>query len=128
MMVFVWMFALMTSFANACILGGGAPAKSFGHPHIAAGGSDVGIVGVGSHHDHEHGATKAACKSFCDREQGTILKSDASLGPDIDSAPLPQADPWPAPSTRAATSVSIAACREPPPGPPVTIRFPRLTI
>lgn len=127
-MIFVWMFALMTSLANACVLSGGAHAASFGHLHAAGHHSDAGITGAGSDHDHDSGPAKAACKGFCDLEQGTSLKSHVPAGLEAGAAPLLHSGLWSTPSPRAIPRVSLAAYRELPPGPPVAIRFPRLTI
>lgn len=127
-MVFVWMFALMTSLANACILNSSVRGESFGHLHSAGHDLAAGITGIGNDHDHESPPAKAACKGFCDLEQGTVLKSHAPSGLDAGAAPLLQVKLWPAPSIRATPRVSLAAYREPPPGPTVAIRFLRLTI
>ena len=127
-MVLVWMFALTTSLANACVLSGAVHSVSLGQVHAVEHAADGGIVGTGSDQDHEPGPAKAACQEFCDLEQVTVFKSQAPSGLDAGAAPLLQADLWPAPFARAAPRVSLAAYREPPPGPPVAIRFLRLTI
>ena len=128
MMVWVWMFALMSSLANACVLSSSVRGERFGHLHSAGHDAVAGIIGIGTDHDHEPQPAKAACKGFCDLEQGTVLKSHAPSGLDLGAAPLLQAELWPVPFARVAPRVSLATYREPPPGPPVAIRFLRLTI
>ncbi|MBN8492129.1 MAG: hypothetical protein J0M00_11985 [Burkholderiales bacterium] len=131
MVLFVWFFALVSGWANACLLQGRAAGQAV---HAAHTGS-VALVesGAAAHSGHGGvddgtGAARAACQDLCDDEQSTIpsqkLPTAAELGPAL---LLPVA-PWNAvvaPATGPRLRLPGAA---PPREPPVAIRFLRLTI
>ncbi|HOM14351.1 MAG TPA: hypothetical protein PLB41_13645 [Rubrivivax sp.] len=135
MVLFAWFFALVSGWANACLLQGRAADQAGHATHVES----VALVESGAaphaaNSDHQGsdddgaGAARAACQDVCDDEQSTIPSNKLPAAPDLGSAPLLPAAPW---------SAVIAAATAPrlrPPGaappcePPVAIRFLRLTI
>lgn len=128
----VWLFALGSGVANACLLEPArehsssqhasnadtpdAPAATAGHEHAS-----------GDHGDH-HGPAKESCLKACDDGSQLLLK--ASVGVD-------QTDPGLAPFVTtlwtAEVPAVLALCRAdvlqaPPLGPPVRIRYSRLAL
>lgn len=135
-MLWVWLLALATGMANACLL----PAPPVPHGHAAAGhsaptavapGQDQGASSAQPACEHEGAAShaRAACQSFCAAESLGLTNPQAAktmMAADLPlllarSAGLPVA-----PAVRAAPRPGPGA----PPGaqPPVAIRFLRLTI
>jgi hypothetical protein len=127
-MVLVWIFGLMVSLANACVLDGGGV-------RVSAHGLDPGVAAASAGHERAGGTSdrgpspaKAACLDFCDQAQSTVLKAQASNFPDAAALPMLFVDSWPAPPTRAAAAVTFAVVTDPPPDRAVAIRFLRLTL
>lgn len=134
MVLFIWLFALVSGWANACLLQDSAAGRA-GH---AAHTESVALVESGAtphpegdHHggdDDGKGVARAACQDVCDNEQSTIPSYKLPAAPDLGSPPLLQAAPWSsvvAPATARCVHPHGAA---PPCEPPVAIRFLRLTI
>ena len=130
-MLFVWLFAVAASWANACIL----QPEGSGEHHLRSGLSVPD--GPGSDHDagaggsHESDPALQACVSFCDTGQSIVAKAQPAKGDSADcpSAVIVQAvTAWPAfePGQAQVRWRPLAAA--PPPGPPVAIAFLRLTI
>jgi hypothetical protein len=135
-MLFVWLFAVVASWAHACIL---QPERSREH-HVRSGlvappglSHDANVDAGGSHLPDSHlpDPAQQACASFCDTEQSIVTKAQPAKG---DGCAEPSAlvaldvACWPA-FTRGRAEVRwrpLAA--PPPPGPPVAIAFLRLTI
>jgi len=134
-MLFVWIFALLAGIANACALGeahgGFAPQTSPEHQH----------ADVADAHNHadaplhksapSSGTPSPACQKFCDDERSTLNLPVKALGDTADMLPLLLLQP----TTLAWTSgddpdVDAPDARLPvrETGPPISIRFLRLTI
>ena len=129
-MLFVWLFAIAAGWANACLV----QARPASHGHEGAPGSSgrlallVSAAGDATVHPGDHGAAADACLSFCDSEQGAIpkLKLPVLEDPDVEhAAPAWMALAWSV-ERRPARAGRPAA--QPPPDPPVAIRFLRLTL
>jgi hypothetical protein len=108
-LLFVWLFASIASWANACIL---QPSAAVQGPHGHASDS------------HDPDPARQACASFCDIEQGVIAKAQPTQG---DGAAPPSVC-WPALRPPRAEIHRRALAAPPPTGPPVAIAFLRLTI
>lgn len=125
-MLFVWMFALLSGLANACLAEPrGEPAHDLEHavqadhrPHAAA--DEVG---------HDEQAVKAPCQKACGDSSQSLLKQlpkiDAS---DLQAAPL-SIHAWAAGlHTAPAALVRAALAAIPPPKPPPRLQFSRLAL
>lgn len=125
--LFAWLFAVMASLANACVLSGDERSQGLEYPHSTGVDSHARQL---SHAGEHHGSSPAeeACKGFCDLEQSAVLKAPSSGALDLATPPLSKIDIWSTLPTPASVRVALAAYGEPPPGPPVAIRFLRLTI
>lgn len=129
-MLLVWLFAIAAGWANACLL----QSRPASHDHAGSPGSSGGLAALVSAaaeptvRPDDNGAAADACLSFCDSEQGAIpkLKPPGLEDPDVShAAPLWMSQPWSA-EWRPAPVRHPAA--QPPPDPPVAIRFLRLTL
>jgi hypothetical protein len=133
-MLFVWLFATVASWAHACLVQPlAATAESREHrPHQGA-----GTALRGDHHAAaaagETGAPDAArqaCASFCETEQNLVAKAQPSKGDggaDLAVAPPAALAGWPANGFRAEPRRRAPAAPAPP-GPPVALAFLRLTL
>lgn len=134
-MLLAWCFAIAAGWANACLLRAQEPASHVhGAGHAPANGAALladthveGGAAIAAHEDGPEGADDL-CLSFCEQEQGTIPKLKAVSFDDfgVEPALLPWA-PWPAPPG-GHLSCGRSRAWPPPPGPPVAIRFLRLTL
>ena len=134
-MLFVWLFAITASWANACILRPSAAAEG-SHGHHAS--RDLMAVPGGSHghagdarHSHEPDPAQEACASFCDIEQSIVAKAQPAKGDGAVQQATLAAQPavcWPALPLPPAEIRWHPLAAPPPPGPPVAIAFLRLTI
>lgn len=130
-MLLVWLFAVVASWANACIL---QPESSRDH-HARSGvvaaratGHEAAADASGS---HEPDPAQQACASFCDTEQSLVTKAQTAKGEGASepSAPVAQVvASWPAVVLARAELRWRPLAAPPPPGPPVVIAFLRLTI
>lgn len=125
MLLFVWLFAILASGANACLL---APRGD--HAGAVSAHAAVLATGTADTPDDGHGDDpgRAACQDLCDEAQGAIPKyaSSGDLGPM--AAPMIAGALWPL-SVFGGTPLRerpFAAAL--PPERPVAIRFLRLTI
>jgi hypothetical protein len=134
-MLFVWLFAVAASWANACILRPAAAAEGHhgqhaGHDLMAAQGGSHGPAGDAGH-SHGPDPAQQACASFCDLEQSIVAKAQPAPGDgavhQADLAAQP-AVCWPALPLPPAEARWRPLAAPPPPGPPVAIAFLRLTI
>jgi hypothetical protein len=135
MVLFVWLFALVSGWANACLLQGRTADRSGGVEAVeslAIAGEGGGThARDGSHDDGDHdasGAARAACQNVCDDEQSTIPSYKLPAAPDLGSAPLLPAAPWSAVVAPTTVPCAHPPGTSPPCDPPVAIRFLRLTI
>lgn len=131
MMLFVWLFAVAASWANACILQLEGPGEhhlrsALTVPHAPGNDHDAGAGG-----SNESAPAVQACVSFCDTGQSIVAKAQPAKG---DSADYPSAvivqpgAAWPAFAPGLAQVRWRPLAVAPPPGPPVAIAFLRLTI
>lgn len=133
-MLFVWLFAVFASWANACLVQPTAqPAAAHGHHGPPAAGADYvnahEAAAVGAAHDS--GPAQELCADFCETEQSIVVKAQPSKGEGAaDTALFPPAAlaSWPAfvPGRLDPQWRPLAA--PPPPGQPVAIAFLRLTL
>lgn len=133
-MLFVWLFATLASWANACPLQPSAATAAPPEYHQRIGALAHG----GAHHDAtaKAGATdepdpaRQACASFCETEKSIVAKAQPSKG-DVgaDAAlPLPVVHArWPALTPGRTEPRWRPHAAPPPPGSPVAIAFLRLT-
>lgn len=134
-MLFVWIFALAAGIANACAPGqahgGAVPLAVAEHHHDEASneqrhaGAPLGDVVPSP------GAPDAACQKFCDDERSTLNLPIKDLGSAADMLPVLLLQPttlaWTSGDDRAVESPNAPVpVRET--GPPIPIRFLRLTI
>lgn len=130
-MLFVWLFAVAVSWANACIL---KPESSSDHharggfvaPH---GSSDEAAAGANG--THEPDSALQACASFCETEQNIVTKAQSAKTDGAAELPALVAQVfacWPAFTPGRAEVRWRPLVAPPPPGPPVAIAFLRLTI
>ncbi|NDP48357.1 MAG: hypothetical protein GZ085_08195 [Sulfuriferula multivorans] len=129
----VWLFALASGVANACLLearGTHSHGSSVAYSSAteAAFGISAGHAGAIASHDAGSGASKALCLKVCDDRSQSLLKQQSGF--DL-------TDPGRAPFVVlvwiAATPVVSAPSRvddlQPPaPGPPIRVRFSRLAL
>lgn len=114
-MLFVWLLALGTGMANACLVH--EDHARHGHfSHQEAG-------------DRDTSTAKMACLDFCAAEQTGVVKQQTDAPAHLDVA-LAQASMWCVAPLSADRPFSLPALEDPPPmeHPPVFIRFLRLTI
>ena len=130
-MLFVWLFAVVASWANACIL---KPESSVDHHQrsgLVAPHGAVHEAAADASAAQEPDPAQQACASFCDTEQSIVTKARTAKGDGAAEPPALVAQvfaSWPAftPGRTALRWRPLAA--PPPPGPPVAIAFLRLTI
>ncbi|MCW5664084.1 MAG: hypothetical protein KIT35_09635 [Piscinibacter sp.] len=132
-MLLVWLFATVASWAHACLVQpsavmAGVPEH---HPHSIAGAPAVGHVVAPHGTADEPDPARQACASFCESEQNIVAKAQPSKGDGAAvAAVLPPAafDGWPALAPARAGPRWRPLAAPPPPGPPVAIAFLRLTL
>ena len=136
-MLFVWLFALASGLANACLLEPYSP-QDHGAPlsHLSALGAAHGMAGAhaeGISHDDgdsdtDTGPAKASCLKACDEGSQSLLKHAFSLDlADPRLAPFVAAA-WAAEVRVAPASVRAHNLRLPERGPPIRVRFSRLEL
>lgn len=122
LMLLAWVFAVLSGTVNACVVDGH---EGPGVVHL--------LQAQGEHqhssadHDHDHGGGHAGCSKFCKDESVTVTKYKSldtiTLAPVLvnSNATLPVC---------AAERLSAQRCAARPPahGPPLVIRFLRLTL
>jgi len=125
MLLFVWLFAIVASWANACLLaprGDHAGAVSEHAAALATGTADT------SDGDHRDDPGRVACQDLCDETQGAIPKyaSSGDLGPM--AAPMIAGALWSLSVFGGNLPRERPLAAAPPPERPVAIRFLRITI
>jgi hypothetical protein len=132
-MLFVWLFAVFSSWANACLLQAAA-APVIAHGHQGERGASAGHANA-----HEAAAGGAAhgsdpaqevCASFCETEQGLVASPQPPKGEGAAEAALfpPTAlASWPAFVAGRVDPRWRPLAAPPPAGPRVAIAFLRLT-
>ncbi len=134
-----WMFALLSGVANACLIqqnrhGELGSVSSQADPMVegTAGPATRQVQHVHHHGDDEddgldNGSAKAGCLKFCADESSAVTKSKAAQA-DV-PGPIPVAStPWLSAAPVAAASQWSRLERPASVGPPLFIRFLRLTI
>lgn len=132
-MLAVWLFALASSWVNACVLESRSGLHHDGHLgsalevlHADAGvpvaAADEGLA------DHDGHGPRALCQSVCDDEQTTLPKVVAPAVPDLGPPGIVPTEPWSFCAAQAQFSSGCPKAAAPPPEAPVAIRFLRLTI
>jgi len=130
-MLFVWLFAVATSWAHACVLQPERPSDhhargDFVTPHGLS--HEAAADGNGT---LETDPALQACASFCDTEQNIVTKAQSTKTDGAAELPALVAQVfvcWPAFTPGRAEVRWRPLAAPPPPGPPVAIAFLRLTI
>jgi hypothetical protein len=130
-MLFVWLLALGTGFANACLV----QEDHARHGHLVhLGHQDAGVTSMPvsgldlMDDDHESSPEKKACQNFCAAEQTGVVKPPTDTPAHLDVALVRVSLPPVAPLQ------ADRASQRPDPGdpdgsqPPLFIRFLRLTL
>ncbi|MEP6876932.1 MAG: hypothetical protein ABI887_21440 [Burkholderiales bacterium] len=134
-MLFVWLFALASGVANACLLEPHG-VHDHGSPlsHPSASGTTLGMAGdhaQGLAHDDgasDPGPTKESCLKACDEGSQSLLKHAYSFDfADPGLAPLVAAA-WAAEVHLAPASGRLHDFRLPERGPPIRVLFSRLAL
>jgi len=130
-MLFVWLLALATGVANACLV----QPEHARHGHAVHVEVQMGTVearaaaGQAANHAHQTSPASQACQSFCAAEQTGVTKSAGELLPPLAVlAPMPGPAAWAAASPAAMAGQRNGRAAPALVRPPVAIRFLRLTI
>lgn len=133
-MLLAWLFALVSSWANACLVQDRTPARGSAHASNeravvahAAGGHSHGHHGHEAPLDHDSSAARQLCQSLCDDGQTMPPKVVSPSVLDLGPPGLVPTEAW---SFCAAQAQFPSGCRlaaAPPPVASVAIRFLRLT-
>lgn len=134
-MLALWLFALVSGWANACVLQEAAATRGMAravakYAVLAHGAGDpaAGLAGHEAPGGHDADGARAVCQSVCDDEQSTLPKVSTPSIPDLGAAPLVPAEAWSFCAAEAQFPSGCPLAAAPPPEPPVAIRFLRLTI
>jgi hypothetical protein len=126
--LFVWLLALGTGMANACLVQ--EDHARHGHlSHEEASGMLMTASGMDALAD-DHGTLpeKAACQNFCGAEQATVIKQQVDSPAHLDAALVVAAIWWQGSSSTVGASQVPLLVDPVWSEPPVFIRFLRLTI
>jgi hypothetical protein len=142
-MLVVWLFALTAGAVNACMLAPVGPAERAAGPvshadiaaHEPAAGSATGTRDGSRHdraepvfpHGHAEDSGKVSCLKFCDDESSAIAKVKLAFV-DPGSSPLTVHQPWNALVATGSAGFRPSRQRPGSRGPPLVIRFLRLTL
>ena len=128
----VWLFALASGMANACLLeSAGTHAHTTKAGHLEATGS-LGASAASSadvdDHDDDSDAARESCLKNCDDGSNAPVK--LQIGSDLsDPGMVPLvAIVWDSSTRTASTSFSLADLQPPIVGPPFRVRYSRLTL
>lgn len=118
-MLLVWVFALASSWANACLL----------QDRVATHGPVAQQHGVHDDAaDHGSDGARQLCLSVCEDEQGTLPKVVTPPMPDLGPPALVPGEPWAFCAAQAQFPNGCPLAAALPPEAAVAIRFLRLTI
>ena len=132
----VWVFALASGMANACLLEvPGAHAHATKHAHAEAAhkaaheaASSTGDAMADGDHDDDADSSKEACLKTCDDGSNAPVKLKASSGlPDLGLAPVVSIA-WNAATPAVSAPSRMDDLRPPIVGPPFRVRFRRLAL
>jgi hypothetical protein len=130
-MLLIWLFALVSGWANACLVQGRASAHGWMQAENALAAQPVGGP-VHSEHkepaDHDSDSARLVCQSVCDDEQSALPKVAAPSIPDLGPPTLVPIEAWSFCIAEAQVPGDRPMAAAPPPEPSVAIRFLRLTI
>ena len=131
-MMLVWLFALASGMANACLLESpGTHAHTAKAGHLEAAGALHALAGHsanGDDHDDDPDAARESCLKTCDDGSNAPVK--LQIGSDLSdpgAAPL-IAIGWGSPTRIASMSFSPDDLQPPIVGPPFRVRYSRLTL
>lgn len=137
--LFVWLFALLSGVANACLIQqnpqgelGSVSAQAGPVAGVAAGPATRQVQHVPHHGEDEddgigNDSAKAGCLKFCADEASTVVKRKAAQD-DVPGPIFVASVPWP-PAAPVATAAQWPPIERPASvGPPLFIRLLRLTI
>lgn len=138
-MTVVWLFALMSGWANACLLQDATPGRRSSDAANVHGTVPEAFGGVShAHRDHDEAArhgghddgdgVRQLCLSVCDEEQTVLPNVTTPAVPDLGPVLLPPFDSWSFCAVEARFLHGCPLAVPPPPERPVAIRFLRLTI
>ena len=132
MMLPVWLFALASGFANACLL---EPPET--HSHVATVGSSETAhahavsdhhAGAGVGHSDDTDTSKAPCLKVCDDGSRSLPTQRSGVDPaDHGMAPV-IAVLWTVPASVVPVSNHVDERQFPVPGPPLRVLYARLTL
>lgn len=133
-MLLVWVFALVSGMANACLLevrGSHAHAMAGGvHHEVASSAHSAGHASADAERDGDSHDSKAPCLKACDDGALSLLKQ--SVGPDLSDPGLAVVVAFAGPVAVAVPVVSVARrtndLRPPISGLPIRIRYSRLAL
>lgn len=127
-MLVVWVFALVSGFANACLLQDPAAVRHAAHEVLEDAALPHGHAGHEHPADPDGDGARQLCQSVCDDEQTTLTKVTTPSVPDLGPALLSPIEPWSFCAVEAQFPRGCPPGAAPPPERPVAIRFLRLTI
>lgn len=113
-----WLFALSVGVLNACVL---TPRVSDGHGLVAGGDSSI------AQHGHDDANAKTSCLKFCADESSALSKTQGSA-PDLGVPLLLVLSAWQPIVPVIAIGTRRLFDSPMPHGPPLVIRFLRLTL
>lgn len=130
-MLVVWLFALVSSWANACLVQDRALVHGIAH----AGAEQALVAQAAGRHagheepaDHDSDGARRLCKSVCDDEQTTLPKVVTPSVLDLGPPALVPTEAWSFCAAQAQFPSGCPLAAAPPPEAPVAIRFLRLMI
>lgn len=130
-MLVVWLFALVSSWANACLI----QEPVHGAAHAASADRALVAQAAGGHTrgheepaDHDSDGARQLCQSVCDDEQTTLPKVVAPSVLDLGPPGLVPTEAWSFCAAQAQFPSGCPLAAAPPPEASVAIRFLRLTI
>ena len=128
----VWVFALASGMANACLLevpGAHAHATKHGHAEAAhEAASSTGNAMADGDHDDDADSSKEACLKTCDDGSNALVKLKASFSwPDLGLAPV-VAIAWNAATPAVSAPSRMNDLQSPIVGPPFRVRYRRLAL
>lgn len=134
-MLVAWLFALASSWANACLVQDRAPARGVVHGNaglVLATHTALGHAHEQPGHeepaDHDSDGARQLCQSVCDDEQTTLPKVVAPSVLDLGPPGLVPTESWSFCAAQAQFPSGCPLAAAPPPEASVAIRFLRLTI
>ena len=130
-MLVAWLFALVSSWANACLI----QEPVHGAAHAASADRALVAQAAGGHTrgheepaDHDSDGARQLCQSVCDDEQTTLPKVVAPSVLDLGPPGLVPTEAWSFCAAQAQFPSGCPLAAAPPPVASVALRFLRLTI